>query len=138
MDGTTTGAIAAVAFWTFVAVAVVATAWKEFALKRETERTIRSAIEKGQQLDAALVEKMLKPRTSRDRDGLLIGGAVCLAVGLGMPVMGYFISLGGDNEAVYPMAGVGALVTMIGIALLAARRFVSQSDASSEPPSFER
>ena len=98
----------------------------------------RSAIEKGQQLDAALVEKMLKPRTSRDRDGLLIGGAVCLAVGLGMPVMGYFISLGGDNEAVYPMAGVGALVTMIGIALLAARRFVSQSDASSEPPSFER
>ena len=138
MDGTTTGAIAAVAFWTFVAIVVVATAWKEFALKRETERTIRTAIEKGQQLDAGLVEKMLKPRRSRDRDGLVIGGAVCLAVGLGMPVMGYFISLGGDNEAVYPMAGVGVLMAMIGISLLVARRFVSKSGTSSEPPSFER
>ena len=91
-----------IAFWIFVAVAVVAGVWREYASKRETERTIRAAIEKGQQLDSALVERMLRPKKGDETRGLIIGGTVLIAIGIGLPIMGYFIGIAsGATEPAY-------------------------------------
>ncbi len=130
--------IVPVAFWMFVAVAVVAGVWKDYASRRETERTIRVAIEKGQQLDPALVEKMLHPKKGGDRTGLLVGGLVTLAAGLGLPIMGYFISLAaGESEVLYIMIGAGILVAMVGAALIIAWRFVKPEEAGSQLSSLD-
>jgi len=51
--------VASVAFWAFIAVVVIANVWREVAMRRETEMTIRMALEKGQQLDAATVDQLL-------------------------------------------------------------------------------
>ena len=117
-------AVDSAAFWGFIAIVVAASIWREVVFRRETEATIRLAIEKGQTLDPALIDKLLKPRNRRDRDGLLIGGAVTLATGIGLPIMGYFIRLSGESNAFYPLIGVGFLVSLIGITLLILARVV--------------
>lgn len=106
--------MASVAFWAFIAVVVIANVWREVAMRRETEMTIRTVLEKGQQLDAATVDKLLKghPRGAGS-DSLLVAGGVTLASGLGLPIMGYFIP-----GAFYPLVGVGFLVSFVGAALL--------------------
>jgi hypothetical protein len=43
---------------------------------------------------------------------------VLLAMGIGLPLMGYMISLGGDRDALYPLIGVGLLLFLMGAALL--------------------
>jgi hypothetical protein len=112
-------AMAQLAFWGFIAVVVVAGVWREVATRRESEMTIRLAIEKGQQLDPATIDKLLGPnRKRRSADGLMVAGGVTLATGLGLPIMGYFIGRGGDADAFYPLLGVGSLVSLIGVALL--------------------
>ena len=108
------GGVAAFAFWGFVAVVVVASFWREVTMRREAETTIRLAIEKGQQLDPAIVERLLRPEKRRGPDGLLVAGGVTVATGLGLPIMG-FLMPGGSFR---PLLGVGALVLLIGLALL--------------------
>ena len=119
--------LASVAFWAFIAVVVIANVWREVAMRRETEMTIRMALEKGQQLDAATVDKLLKSRSKGGADSLLVAGGVTLATGIGLPVMGYFLP-----GAFHPLLGVGLLVSIVGAALLVIssmiRRRRSQAD----------
>ena len=126
-------AVAAAAFWGFVAVVVVAKIWREIVFRRETETTIRLAIEKGQNLDPVMVEKLLHQQPSRGPEGLLVGGAVTLAAGVGLPIMGYFISLSGDKEAFYPLIGVGILVSLIGATLLILSRIIRSKPSDAAP-----
>ena len=106
--------VASVAFWAFIAVVVIANVWREVAMRRETEMTIRMALEKGQQLDAATVDQLLRSQPKgRGADSLLIGGGVTLATGLGLPIMGYLLP-----NAFRPLLGAGILVSFIGASLL--------------------
>lgn len=115
-----------IVFWIFVAVAVVAGVWKEIAIRRDTQLTLRLAIEKGQSLDPALVDKLLRPHDS-PAAGVLTGGAVLTAIGLGLPGLGAMLSLGGHQDVVYPLTGAGMLVLLVGVALLLVWRFQRQS-----------
>ena len=126
-----TAAVGAAAFWAFVAVCVAAGAAQAIFRNRETQKTIRLAIEKGQTLDPATLERLLKgnaPATappSQTRFGLITGGIVMLSIGAGLAVMGWFISLD-QPGALHPMLGVGCLVGLIGVALLLASRFAGK------------
>jgi len=116
--------IIGVAFWIFVASVVVAGIWYSYARKRETQKTIRLAIEKGVQLDAALVDKLFT-RESGNPEDYYIGGLICLACGIGLPVLGYFI---GQIEpaAFFPIAGAGVLVGLIGISLIICGKLIDR------------
>ena len=48
-----------------------------------------------------------------------LSGFICLAVALGLPVLGYFIGQI-EPEAFYPLVGAGAMLVVIGIALILA------------------
>lgn len=120
------GYLVPIVFWIFVAVVVVAGVWKEIAIRRDTQTTIRLAIEKGQSLDPALVEKLLRPGGS-PAAGVLTGGAVLVAIGLGLPSLGAMLSLGGRQGVVYPLTGAGMLVLLVGVALLLVWRFQRQT-----------
>jgi len=63
------------AFWIFIASVVVAGIWYAYARNRETQKTIRLAIEKGIQLDAALIDKLVI-RESGNPEGYYIGGII--------------------------------------------------------------
>lgn len=121
-----------IAFWVFVAIAAVASLWRQFATRRETERTIRLAIEKGQQLDPALIEQLLQQKPEKHKsDGLLIGGLIVLASGLGLPILGFFIGLQ-SGKPIYPLMGAGALVALVGAAMLLAWRLIRKREQAEE------
>jgi protein-S-isoprenylcysteine O-methyltransferase Ste14 len=112
---------------------VVAKMWQEVTMRREAEKTIRLAIERGQPLSPALVDRLLRPKKNY---GAMHSGAVLVAVGVGLPIMGYFIGLGGDTDAMYPMMGAGALVFLIGIALLTVWWFTRRDRSSVDMDSL--
>ena len=108
--------IVGAAFWVFVACVVVAGIWYAHARNKETQKTIRLAIEKDMPLDEALVDRLFA-RESGNPEDYYIGGIICLAIALGLPVMGYFIGRIAP-EAFYPIAGAAVLLGLIGISLL--------------------
>jgi hypothetical protein len=120
-----TAAVAAASFWLFVAAVVVAAIVTSAFRHRETQKTIRQVIERGQTLDSETLERLL----SADRPpppnpaGLLIGGLVLACLGGGLALMGWIASASTPGM-LYPMLGVGALVAMLGLALLIGSAFV--------------
>ncbi len=117
-----TAAVGAAAFWLFVAVCVAAGAAQSISRNREAQKTIRQAIDKGQTLDPALLEKLMQgsrpaPTGPQTRFGFIAGGIAMLSIGAGLAMLGWFITMG-TSEPIYPLFGVGALVGMIGVGLL--------------------
>jgi hypothetical protein len=107
-----------IAFWSFVAIVVVAGILYAYARDREIQKTIRFAIEKGAQIDAALVDKIMagKGKSGKPEDYYL-GGILCIATGLGLPILVYFLGRI-EQEAFFPLTGVGILVLLIGLSLI--------------------
>jgi len=112
------------AFWIFIASVVVAGIWYAYARNRETQKTIRLAIEKGIQLDAALIDKLVI-RESGNPEDYYIGGFICIACGIGLPILGYFIGRIAP-EAFFPLAGAGVLVGLIGISLILCGKLIGR------------
>ena len=130
-----TAAVGAASFWAFVAVCVIAGVASSVIRNRETQKTIRQAIEKGQTLDPATLDRLLHGGTpaaqpaGQTRFGMITGGLIMLCIGAGLGVMGWFISFN-KQEAFYPMLGVAFLVGMIGVGLLISSAFVSKSNGN--------
>lgn len=120
-----------VAFWIFVAVVVCAAIWYAFARHQETQKTIRLAIEKGMKLDPALIDKLVTRKSGKPEDYYYIGGFVCLAVGIGLPILGYFIGRI-EPDAFFPLAGSGILVGLIGISLIVAGILVGRREKAGK------
>lgn len=116
--------IVGVAFWIFLAIVVAAGIWFAKAQNREMQKTIRLAIEKDVQLDAALVDKLLPGKTVKP-EGFYIGGFISTAVGLGLPILGYFIGRIAPDYF-FPIVGSGILVGLIGISLIGCGMLVSR------------
>ena len=112
------------AFWISIASVVVAGIWYAYARNRETQKTIRLAIEKGVQLDAALVDKLVL-RESGNPEDYYIGGFICIACGIGLPILGYFIGRIAPT-AFYPIVGAGVLVGLIGISLILCGKLIDR------------
>jgi len=111
--------VVAVAFWVFVGVVVVAGIVADYMRRRGTVDVIRTAIEKGQQLDPALIEKLT---ASEHRDEPIeplhvkLGGIITLATGVGIALLAFFISRIAP-VALYPILGFGVVVICVGVGL---------------------
>jgi hypothetical protein len=123
-------ALIGVAFWIFLAIVVLAAIWLAFARNRETQKTIRLAIEKGMQLDAALIDTLVKRKSGKPED-YQVGGIICIAVGIGLPIMGFFIGRI-EPESFFPIAGAGILVGLIGVSLIVSGMLVSRREKASK------
>ena len=88
--------------------------WFRFRARSEMQQTIRSAIDKGQELSPELVESLgTSQKRSKYKD--LRNGMIWLAVGAGTALFG--VAMGQVEEEVTAiMAGVSAMPFMIGIA----------------------
>ncbi len=90
--------------------------WFRFRARSEMQQTIRSAIDKGQELTPELVESLGKPgKPMKDKDLRL--GLIWLAIGSGILLFG--AAMGSIEEEVLSiMAGISGLPFMIGLAYL--------------------
>tara|TARA_R110000764_G_scaffold75283_3_gene152067 strand:- start:67 stop:450 length:384 start_codon:yes stop_codon:yes gene_type:complete len=102
-----------------VAAIVIVPRWYRTNERREMQKTLRAAIDKGQTLPPELVEALSKdgvrPPATASRDLRL--GIILLAVSVGIALMGYGISFE-EMDALYPFAGIAAIPGMIGLAFI--------------------
>ncbi len=117
----------AIAFWVFVAVSAVAGIVGDYKKRQATLEPLRMAIERGQQLDPALVEKLLA-RDSQDKrlqpEYLQVGGIITIGSGVGVTLLAVFLNkvLPG---ALFPVMGAGLLTVCVGVGLLLAARAIA-------------
>ena len=93
------------------------------------EAGLRTAIEKGQQLDPALIEKLTSNRHGADRVEPIqfkLGGIVTTAAGIGICLLSFFISRIAP-PALYPILGGGVLVICVGVGLLIGAKALAEA-----------
>jgi Domain of unknown function (DUF6249) len=123
-----------VAFWIFIGAVAVAGIITDYKRRRGGIEVLRLAIEKGQQLDPLLVEKL----TAQSRGepvspvDLKLGGIITLASGFGICLLSFFVSRIAPI-ALYPILGAGVLVICVGIGLLIGAKALA--DAREREPS---
>ena len=127
MYGASLGAgLAALAFWGFVSVCVIAGIW-DSARKRETRHeTIRRVIESGQEIDSEMLDKLLGNGMKTDQ-ALMLGGLVCLFLAPGLAVFGWLIGLQW-HPAFLPILGSAVLVALVAAGLIVAARMLRQEN----------
>lgn len=111
----------------FISVAVVVGIFFMYRHRTRTElqRTVRAALEKGQELTPEIIDRLGQPRQSHHAD--LRRALIWLAVGLGFVAFGLVLD---EEDAVRPLIAVGSFPLLIGIAYLIMSRF-SEKDVSS-------
>jgi len=128
--------LAALAFWGFVAVAVVATTWNGIRKREAQHETLRRLIESGQPLDEELVDKLLKVGESGsgrpDRD-FKVTALWILPVSAGLAVFAPILGLLAD-EAVVPLLGAAALTACMGVGWLIAAKVTGRWYSESADP----
>jgi hypothetical protein len=75
--------------------------------------TIRTALDKGQELSPEIIDRLGNPKPHRDRD--LRSALVSVAIAIGMSVLGYMIP---DREATRMFLGMASFPFFVGIAYL--------------------
>jgi hypothetical protein len=114
----------AIAFWVFLTVAAVAGIVADYKKRGLALAPLRAAIERGQQLDPAVVERLMAPES---RDGRLnalylkVGGIVTIAAGIGVALLSFFLAQV-VPVALCPVLGGGIVAVCVGLGLVVAAR----------------
>lgn len=135
------GTVAAfLTFWLFIAVVAVAGMTYDYRKKRLEADALRTAIEHGQHLDPAVLEKLLgqqrEPRTDNPQDlrpYLHIGGIITIAAGIGFFPAALWVGLQ-FPIAQFPMLGIGAIAVCVGVGLLVAARALKRYGPPERSP----
>ena len=121
-------------FWLFIIAVVVVSALRKFLTERERQRTLRAALERGQQIEPALLNNIVTKQVQSDyRHQLQTGGIITLSVGIGLCAMGVFLKPM-NSSGFNPTLGPGILVGIIGIGILVAAWLLPRSGNGSGPP----
>ncbi len=119
--------LAALGFWLFLAAVVVAGIWFDARKRESQQETLRRVVESGQQLDVAVIDRMLAASGGSERPDrdLKVAGIIVMFVAPGLSVLGWF--LGRFNDKIFElMIGVGLLVLIIGIGLYVAGKMTER------------
>ena len=92
--------------------------WFRYKAKRDSQDTIRVAIEKGQQLSPELFERLTNPPVPANRD--LRRGIVGVGLAMGFVLFGYFFP---EEDLFGIMSAVAMFPMLLGIAYLLLHRF---------------
>ncbi len=129
------GAIAIVAFWMFITIVSVAGILYDYRKKRLAVDTLRLAIERGAQIDPALLDRLLAHQRSADAQEeavdprhLRVGGIITVAIGIGLLPLALFVAQVQDR-ARFPIMGAGVLAICVGIGLLISARTLERDPA---------
>jgi MFS family permease len=124
-------------FWAAIIVCILIVSLRKFFTERERQRTLRVALERGQPIDPELLQKIVaRPERVKSPEGLQGGGIIVIGLGVGLAVMGYFISLGEPSEhnSRMGMLGVGLMMVCLGTGMLIASRVALRRKQDAGPP----
>ena len=119
-------AAAAIGFWTFLASSAVAGIVADYKKRRLELEPLRAAIERGQQLDPAVIERLMarEQRASEPEPVYFrIGGIVTVAAGIGVGVLSFLLDRIAP-QAFYPILGAAVVATCVGVGLLICARVI--------------
>lgn len=124
----------AIAFWAFVAIATVAGIVGDYKKRQLALEPLRVAIEKGQQLDPNIVERLMAPAQEARMNpvGLWVSGIILISAGIGVGLLAFFL----DHIAplaFWPVLGGGVVALCIGTGLVVAARVVQQHKGTPGP-----
>jgi hypothetical protein len=126
-----------IAFWIFVACSSVTAIVAEYKKRRLMIELLRSTLDKGLPLDAAVVEKLMPPEARAaaiNPHHLQLGGIITAAAGVGVMLLAYFLSRV-VAVVLYPMMGAGAVVICVGLGLVVgARTLMTRAPDGLGPP----
>ena len=124
----------AIAFWVFVAVATVAGIVGEYKKRQLTLEPLRAAIEKGQQLDPSVVERLMAPPPESGIKALtlMVWGVLMCSAGIGVTLFAFFLARV-SPVAFWPITGAGIIVLCLGSRLVIAARIVDRHQRTRGP-----
>ena len=135
MGHTESYALITIVFWLFLAVSAVAGIVGSYKQRKLALEPLRLAIERGQQLDPAIIERLLaRDHHSEELDPrhLQIGGIITIASGVGVGLLSFFlIPLLGVGGPFYAVLGAGVLVICVGVGLLISAKALSRDGKPS-------
>jgi hypothetical protein len=113
-------ALVGLGFFFFLSVAAVAGIVADYKKRHLELEPLRAAIERGQQLDPLLIERLMS-REQRNSDPepiyFRIGGILTVASGVGIVVLSFFVDQFAP-QAFLKILGAGTLVVCVGVGLL--------------------
>ena len=126
-----------VAFWAFLAVSAVAGIIADYKKRRLELEPLRAAVERGQQLDPAIVERLMRgtrPEQVSELDAvsMRIGGIITVASGIGIALLSFFIKAVAPI-AFYPVLGAGVVAVCVGVGLMLSARAMERYRGSRAP-----
>ena len=118
-----------IALFAFLAIAAVAGIVADYKKRQIVLEPLRAAIERGQPLDPAVVERLMASEP-REKDTLnplhlKVGGIITIAAGIGVAILSYLLGLV-DASAFYPILGVGLAAVCVGVGLMIAAGVVER------------
>jgi hypothetical protein len=122
------------AFWVFVTIATVAGIVGEYKKRQLTLEPLRAAIEKGQQLDPNVVERLMAPVHEEGINPLTlwVAGVIVTSAGIGVGLLAFFLAHI-SPVALWPVLGGGVLVLCVGLGLVIAARIVQKHKGTPGP-----
>ena len=124
--------LASLAFWGFVASAVVSGVWYSIREKQAQHATLQRMIESGKDIDAEIIDKIVSGGDKSDTD-LKIGAYITMSVAPGLVLLGFVLGRVNDNIFAI-LSGVAGLVFFVGLGLLAASRIGEHSENKTDRP----
>jgi hypothetical protein len=118
----------AIAFWIFLAVAAVAGIVADYKKRQFALEPIRAAIERGQPIDPAVVERLMAPEPrgpGLDPLHLRVGGIITVASGIGVAILAFFVARV-LPVTFYPVLGAAVVALCVGAGLICAARVVER------------
>ncbi|GEM_PF-6438213 len=105
-------------FWAVVGAVSLSVVWGAYLSRREAERTVRLALERGVALDVAAIRELRFGSPHRMPVLLLVCGALLLSVALGLAALGVIIAPE-EPETLLPLLGLAAFAAIPACALIA-------------------
>ena len=97
--------------------------WFRYRIRNDAQSTIRTAIEKGQELTPEIIDRLGHPRPHEDRD--LRVSLIFFALAIALTLFGVAIPIDEDH-AQYVFMGIAAFPFSLGVAFLIMWRFTER------------
>jgi protein-S-isoprenylcysteine O-methyltransferase Ste14 len=112
------GVFVPISLFASVAAVLVLFMYYRFRARHEYQKTVRNAIERGQQLTPELLDHLENRQRDPQRD--LRMGAISIALGVSLGAFGYLV---GEDDAIRPFLAIGNVPLLVGIALVLLWKF---------------